>query len=210
MNLSQWIQTGVTTFLIPYALGAGCLSTQAGCQSDEVRRAFGYSNPTLEVKHSFFGGTSFKAGSNFSGELDAVYNPDTNAIEVHARADSNVADVLGAEGARITEQFLAARAAEYAYRNRQAEIVGDNFRAFGTMIAIATAAGGDAVQQVIDAAAPILAGSGATLDITGLGHAGINLGQPLSGTPPPQPIPLPEPVPPPQPQEEEQDEGGGD
>jgi hypothetical protein len=63
-------------------------------------------------------------------------------------------------------------------------LVGENFKAFGTMLALAAAGGGDAVAKVVDAAAPILKGSAASLSLGGLGMAGINLGAPTSGAPP--------------------------
>jgi hypothetical protein len=144
----------------------------------------GFSNPKLRVTRTW-GGFTAEAGTNFEGDVDVQYDPETKAFRLVGKIVSDVSGVVGAEGERadhlvalreIESDFLKAKM-QYALESQR--IVGENFQAFGTMLAIATAAGGDAVQKVINAAVPILAGS--KVDIAGV--VGASLGTPPTENP---------------------------
>ena len=137
---------------------SGCLA--GGCLMDASKLA-GFSNPKLIVKKTWSGFYA-EAGSDFSGKLDATFNPETNQFVLKGEVSSNVSGVVSAEGERA-DHLLELRKVETQYYLAAQQQVGKNFEAFGTMLAIASTAGGDAVAKVIDAAAPILKGSNVTL-----------------------------------------------
>lgn len=160
----------------------------------------GYSNPKLKVVRTW-NGFSAEAGTNFNGDVDVEYDPETKRFHLKGKVASDASGVVGAEGERadhlirlreVESEFLQAKM-QYALESQR--IIGQNFQAFGSMLAIATAAGGDAVKKVVDAAAPILAGS--KIDIAGMG--GASLGTSLPSLQPMVPIPAPlepRPIPP--------------
>lgn len=175
--------------LIAFLLALFSLLGIGGCQ---LWRAFdasnvGVSTDTANISYTsgWFSGTKFEIGSQFSGRLE--YDADTNGLaRLVAVVDSNPVNVIGAQGERA-RALETLQAQEIAFKNRQSEIVGENFEKFGNMLAIAIAAGGDAAQRVIDAALPLLAGSRAELDLGGFGGGAIQLGSPQTNRMDPQP-----------------------
>ena len=167
----RWFR--VSTLAVVLLCG-GCLL--CGCLSDDVRSAFGFSNPTLEASYHPLWGVKFKAGSNFTGDVHAEWDADSNAFLVEAGVSSDVSGVLNAEAARITENFLAGRKLEYEHKIRQAEIVGENFIAFGNMGALLFNALGEQAIPIIQTMAETARGSNITVDVPGLGGGAVNLG----------------------------------
>jgi len=166
-------------------LVGGCLLT-GGCGMQNASGLAGYSNPTLKMKKGIFGSMYFEAGTNFTGDVEAKYNPETGQFELSGTVGSDASGVVGAEGERA-DHLVELRRIEADYLIRSQEIVGENFQAFGNMLAVAAAGGGDAVSKVIDATVPILAGSGGTIDLGKLGGASLNLGTtPAPTTPDPK------------------------
>ena len=154
----------------------GCLNLAS------ARHLAGFTEPKLVVKKTW-NGFYAEAGTDFNGTIDATYDPATNAFTLKGQVNSNASGVITAEGERA-DHILELRKAEIAGTVEVQRLVGENFKAFGTVLALAAAGGGDAVAKVVDAAAPILKGSAANLSLVGLGAAGINLGAPTSGVPP--------------------------
>lgn len=113
--------------------GTTCIGT-AGCSQQDVARAFGYTEPALEVMaHTglFGGGVKFRASSEFSGMADATIDPETGKVTgFKATVNSGVTDVYDAQGRRITENFLAGRNIEWAGMIRQQELVNEGLRDF--------------------------------------------------------------------------------
>lgn len=146
---------------------SGCLST--GCLVDAGKLA-GFTDPKAKIKYR---GLSAEVGTDFVGHMDGHYNAETKQIDLVVDVSSNASARVSAEGERA-DHIVELRRIETAYYLEAQKQVGKNFEAFGTMLAIAATAGGDAVAKVIDAAAPILKGSAITLP----GGIGGTLGQP--------------------------------
>lgn len=154
---------------------ATMLSLLCGCMVDASKLA-GYSNPSAEISYSPLWGFRARTGADFTGDFEGHYNPETGAIDVVATVGVNASQVVGAEGERA-DHLVKLREIETAYLLESQKTVGDNFQAFGQLLAIATAAGGDAARQVIEAGIPILQGSRVRVDIPGVGGAEANLGE---------------------------------
>lgn len=149
--------------LLTLFLSSGTCITQTGCSTDSVRHAFGYTEPALQVQATqglFGGGVKFKASSQFSGNVDAEIDPETQRVKsFSARIDSNVTDVYDAQGRRITENFLAGRSMEYNFKLEQQKLA--NEFGFAVVNAIQTL-GPDIVKGMLTG------GTSAGLDIAGL------------------------------------------
>ncbi len=159
--IARWI--GMLALL---AIG-GCLS---GCAPGAQRLAM-FSNPSSKVSYHWFWGLYAETGSDFEGTLKASYDPETKQLVIDLTISSDPTPVIRAEGTRADHLVELHRLDVERHR-----LVGENFKAFGQMLAIASQGGGEAVAKVIDAAAPILAGSGFGFDIAGLGSVTANLG----------------------------------
>ena len=162
----------------------GIVGLCGGCLVDASKLA-GYSNPSTDVSYNPWT-KSFHArtGADFTGTLDGEYDPDTKRVRVKLEVGSNASGVVQAEGERA-EHLVELRKLETQYLIESQRIVGDNFRAFGQMLAIAAAGGGEAVAKMVDAAAPILKGS--ALKVNGLGSIGLGetVGPPAVAVPGP-------------------------
>ena len=165
-QLGQW--TAVA------AMGVLC----SGCLIDAGKLA-GFSNPKVKISKTW-GGVDVEVGTDFTGKAVGEYDPETKKIKFEVEVNSGVSSVVNAEGLRA-DHLIELRKIEATYYLEAQKAAGENFKAFGTMLAIATAAGGDAVAKVVDAAGPILKGSAISLP------AGI--GATLGSTGPPAPPP---------------------
>lgn len=134
----------------------GMLSLCGGCLVDASKLA-GFSNPSLEVKRTPWGFT-FKAGSDFKGEGSAEYNPETGQFKGHVLVTSDPTPVINAEASRA-DHLVELRRIETTYYLEAQKTVGENFQAFGNMLAIAAQGGGAAVAKVVESAAPLLTAS---------------------------------------------------
>jgi len=146
--------------------GTGCLVS--------AEHLAGFSNPKLKVKKSALG-FSAEADTDFAGKLKADYNPETKQFSIDAEINSDAGTVIAAQGERA-DHLIELRKIEATYLLEAQKAVGENFKAFGQMLAIAAAGGGDGLKKVIDAAAPILAGSAGALELPSLGHLRGQLG----------------------------------
>ncbi len=134
----------------------GMLSLCGGCLVDASKLA-GFSNPSLEVKRTPWG-FAFKAGSDFKGEGSAEYNPETGQFKGHVLVTSDPTPVINAEASRA-DHLVELRRIETTYYLEAQKTVGENFQAFGNMLAIAAQGGGAAVAKVVESAAPLLSAS---------------------------------------------------
>lgn len=160
-------------------LAIGTCTSSTGCVESSKWLA-GYSNPSSKVSYHWLTGFRAETGADFEGTLVGTYNPETKELSINLAVNSDPTTVIAAEGERADHLVRL-----HELVNERHRIVGENFQAFGTMLAIAAAGGGDAVATVIDAAAPILKGSAIGLDIAGLGTINANLGA-ADPTPPPE------------------------
>lgn len=158
----------------------------SGCGLIDSRKLAGYYDPKLVVKKTIWGFEA-EVSTDFSGTIDATYNPETHEFILKGQVNSNSASVLAAQGERA-DHLVQMRLEEMKMVVERDRLVGENFKAFGQMIAIAAMGGGDAVAKVVDAAAPILKGSGGSFNSSLLGAGKINLGE---STPPPIVGPVP-------------------
>jgi len=160
----------------------------AGCLIDAGKLA-GYSNPKASVRYNpWTKSFEAEAGTDFAGKLDGSYNPETKAFELHVDVASGVSPVVAAEGERA-DHLIELRKIEATYLLEAQKAVGENFKAFGQMLAIAAAGGGEAVAKVVDAAAPILKGSALGLGAFSA-RLGAATGEPAKGETPAAPPPL--------------------
>jgi len=162
----------------------------------------GYSNPNVIVERTWRGGRVV-IGSDANGtvDIDAELNADgTFKIKGKAEFASNVSGVVDAEGRRMPGELMAGMQTRQmemiekldAGLTERHRIVGENLKAVGQMVALAAAGGGSAIAKVIEATAPILAGSAASLDLGKFGSLDLNLGTaPNSHVPPAEVIPEP-------------------
>ena len=180
---TQWLTTTLSGLATLATFGAGCLTTQGGCVSDDVRRAFGYTQPDQGgsvVVDLGWGRKRIIIGSDFEGHVTGSYNPETGAFDVDATISSNASAIYDAQGRRINDNFVASRNLEW--QGKAAAIA-----EWGRAIQAALLAGGDAASKVVTAGLPLFAGS--TVDFTGpAGAAGsATLGTPLPAPPIPTP-----------------------
>lgn len=174
---------GMATSSVLLLLMGTCLTT--GCAPGAKRLAM-FSNPSSKVSYHWFWGLYAETGSDFEGTLKASYDPETKQLVIDLTISSDPTPVIGAEGTRADHLVELHRLDVERHR-----LVGENFKAFGTMVALASVGGGEAVAKVIDAAAPILKGSGLGFDIAGIGSVSANLGaaepdEPKVPEPPPE------------------------
>lgn len=167
----------VLVFLFCNCLNTGCLNSM-----DALKLA-GFSNPKIKVTKNIFG-FSAEAGTDLNGTIDVTYNPETGTITLKGSVNSNAANVVTAEGERA-DHIAAMQIEQMKQVTERHRIVGENMKAAGQMMALAATAGGDALSKVIDATAPILAGS--AIDINGIGSA--QLGAMIDGTWKPKLVP---------------------
>lgn len=145
-----------------------------GCLMDSAGRFAGFTQPSFSASHGIFG-TSVRASSDFAGNLVVDYDPETGELHAEAEVSSDASKVVSAEGERA-DHLVELRRIESEYKIESQRLVGENFRAFGQMLALAAAGGGEAIAKVIDAGVPLLKGSSAHWDLEGLGSGGATLG----------------------------------
>ena len=124
-----------------------------GC-TDPATHQFAYSEPAVLVDHGVLSGTHIKVSSKFTGSVDVKRDPETGEVqELHAEVASDPVDVYAAQAARVTQNFLAGRQAEYGFKIEAAKVISaalvDVARAAMTM---GLAIGGDAGSSIIGAA----------------------------------------------------------
>lgn len=137
------------------ALGVALLIGTVGCRA--MAEDLGFSNPDVTVKKTAFGFEA-RLGTDFRGKGDVRYNPKTGEFTLIGEMASDPTSVIRAESDRAAANLEAFKVIA-SYRIESQKIVGENFRAFGQMLALAAAAGGDAVAQVVKAGAPGLEAS---------------------------------------------------
>lgn len=188
--------------------GVVLLSALTGCtlsaKPDFSASGLGkYSNPSTVVDLKK---RRIEISSEANGTLnivDASLNKDgTFHLQGNATFQSNPGTVVDAEGRRMPGEVLAGTQLQMMQMTIELDkglterhrLVGENVKAVGQMLALAVASGGEAFAKMIDATAPILAGSGANLAMEGLGKVEMNLGNPspsLPRSPPEVPPPKP-------------------
>ena len=153
-----------------------------------------YSNPSTVVDLKK---RRIEISSEANGNLtidDATLSEDgTFHLKGSANYQSNPSPVIDAEGRRMPGTVLAASQLHMMEMSVKLDeglterhrIAGQNLEKVFNGLALLVGAGGEAVNKWIDATAPILKGSGASLDLGSLGSGAINLGTS---------IPLPAPV----------------
>ena len=145
-----------------------------GCLSDDVARAFGYTTPGIHVSKGLFG-LEVSADSDVAGLVKLDVNTN-GTLHAEATLNSDASAVTTAQGARITEQFLEARRIEWAGKEAQAKLVGENITAFFSgAVNLTNAIGKDAAVPIIRDIAAALRGSGLTVDVGDYGGT-LNLG----------------------------------
>ena len=150
-----------------------------GCLIDASKLA-GFSNPKAKVKYHPWSGFTAEVGTDFTGKLDGDYDPATGKATIHAEVTSGVSSVVTAEGERA-DHLVELRRIETTYYLEAQKQVERNMDAAGRMISMAAIGGGEAVAKMVNAVAPVLAGS--AIDIGGIGRA--TLGVPIVGPPGP-------------------------
>ena len=124
-----------------------------GC-SDSARHQFGYTEPAIEFSHGALSGTHARASTNLNGKAEIMVDPDTQKITgLKVELSSDPREVYAAQAARVTQEFLAGRQLEYAFKIEAAKVISaalvDVARAAMTM---GLAIGGDAGSSIIGAA----------------------------------------------------------
>jgi len=173
----------ITWFLV----GGLMLLPSAGCQSDDVARAFGYTTPGIHAEQSIFG-VSIDVDSDIQGTVTIDYTTN-GALHASATLNSKASAVTQAQGERIHDNFLEGRRIEWAGKEAQALAVGTNVQAFfNGAIGLTNAIGKDAAVPIIAELAGTLRGSGAAIDLGALGGGSVNIG-PQAGRGPNKPPP---------------------
>lgn len=170
------LTTLFTALVLPLVLSGGCLTTTAGCRSDNVMRAFGYTEPGVDVEWGLFS-RRMHVSSDVSGSV--VIDVRTNGT-LYARGDvtSSVGPAYAGQAARVNDAFLEGRRIEWDGKVRVAESVGPNILAFFSgATGLVQLLGPETAVPIISKVADAFAGSGFELDLEGLGAARGNLGR---------------------------------
>lgn len=119
----RWFKVSVLAVVLSCS---GCLLCGCHMFTDDVKKAFGFSNPTITANYSPLWGVRFEAGTNFAGNLHAEWDADSNAFLVEADVSSDVSGVLKEEGERLNEFVVELRRLEFNHKIEQSKIIGDN------------------------------------------------------------------------------------
>jgi hypothetical protein len=82
MNLTQWLQIGITSFVIPAVMGSGCLATLTGCA---------FIKPTTKMGGGPFGWEFVDTKDNNVSVKNLIVDPKTKVITVEELILTNAA-----------------------------------------------------------------------------------------------------------------------
>lgn len=121
-----------------------------GCRLSDARALAGFSEPKVRWVNGLLW-SELEISSEFTGNAQAEYNPETGRFLVDVELSSSVVPVIDAQGERA-KALVELRQIEAQYLLEAQRVVGDNFVKFGNMLSIAAQGGGEAVGQVIQSA----------------------------------------------------------
>ncbi len=170
----------VLPFMLLVGLASGCTQT--------AESLFGLKEPAIEGSWGIFGG-KFRISTTLQGNVDVTFGPNGEVTGVKASMSSDPIGVMQ-EQIKLVTAMEETRRIESARVIRQHELAGQNakiiFDGLGSTAASLGAAGGGIIGELGAAAAALLRGSAATLDVDGVGSADVSIGtQPVLSEPQP-------------------------